>query len=64
MATLIVAIWFAVEMAAKADAIMSGQQRTNVGYIVMFSALTVMAILAIRGSWKLRQERKSIAVQP
>jgi len=62
-ATTFLALWFILEIVGKVSAIASGQQRTNVGWIVMFAALTVMTILAVRGSWKLRQERKSHASQ-
>ncbi len=63
-ATLFTAAWFAFELVLKVGAIASGQQKTNVGWIVMFSALAIMTILAVRGSWKLRSERKAAALQP
>jgi hypothetical protein len=58
-----VGFWFAVELFFKVEAIASGQQRTNIGWIIMFAALTVTSIVSVRGSWKLRALRRS-APQP
>jgi hypothetical protein len=43
----------------KIAAIASGMQRTNVGYVFMFAAMTAAAVLSVRGSWKLRALRRS-----
>jgi hypothetical protein len=57
-AAVFVALWFSVEMVMKGAAIVSGQQKTNAGWIFMFAALAAAAILGVRGSWKLRQSRR------
>ena len=58
-AAIFVAAWFALEMALKIEVIVSGAQRTNIGYVVMFAALTLATILGVRGSWKLKKLRRA-----
>jgi hypothetical protein len=58
-ASIVVGAWFALELAMKIAAIASGMQRTNVGYVFMFAAMTAAAVLSVRGSWKLRALRRS-----
>ena len=57
-ATILVAIWFYVELAMKIAAIASGEQKTNGGWVIMFLALFAGTILSIRGGWKLRKLRR------
>ena len=57
-ASVVVAIWFYIELAVKIAAIAAGEQKTNAGWIIMFLALLAGSILSIRGSWKLRQLRR------
>ena len=61
-ASILVAVWFAVELMMKIAVIASGSQQTNPGFIFMFAALAAGAVLAVRGSWKLRAIRRSRAV--
>ncbi|MBX9585741.1 MAG: hypothetical protein K2X50_00640 [Gammaproteobacteria bacterium] len=58
-ASIIVAIWFSLELAIKVGAIVSGVQNTNVGWILMFLALLSASVLSVRGCWKLRTLRRS-----
>jgi len=58
---LFLALWFALEIAGKVSAVISGQQKTNFGWAIMFAALTVMTILCVRACWILRRERKLAA---
>lgn len=62
-AAIFTALWYAFELALKAMAIVEGLHKTNPGFIVMFAALFVAAILTVRGSWKLRQLRLSPSEQ-
>jgi hypothetical protein len=58
-ASVVVAIWFYIELAMKIATVASGQQKTNAGWILMFLALFAGSILSIRGSWKLRKQRRA-----
>jgi len=57
-ASIVVAIWFYIELAMKIAAIAAGEQKTNTGWVIMFLALFAGSILSVRGSWKLRSLRR------
>ena len=61
-AAIFVAFWFAIELFMKVAAIINGEQKTNAGWIFILAAITAAAILGVRGSWKLRQARRSALV--
>jgi len=58
-AAIVVSVWFIAELVLKIAAIGNGEQTTNFGWVIMFLALIVGSILAIRGSWKLRALRRA-----
>lgn len=58
-ASIIVAIWFFLELAIKLELIVSGVQNTNAGWLLMFLALLSASVLSVRGCWKLRTLRRS-----